>query len=319
MAQYTAGADPDELDRLAARFHNSAEQIRAVERTVNLHVSSSPWKGLNADRFRTQWAGEHRRAINEAFRFLQDGSRELRANAQEQRRVSSGAGGHVGRFIPIGLRPWPIILELFTNPAKWASSGVFIGTIAIWGRNPIIAKNISRLRDIPGAAGRFDAGQERAAASMARRMGVRSPKLLKLSRGFGKRLPVIGKVISGFESANYLAKAFKAASSGDIGGAAWNTVVAGYKAAGFIPVVGLFQTAFELGYGVGEFAYTKSGAADWVSSAFISTSIQSRFGTSELTPSQAEAMNKRYSGTSGALNIATDGLSRAFIGVPAGV
>lgn len=92
MVNVTAGADPDELDRLAGSFNGAADRITAIQRSLNPRINSSPWHGGNADRFRQRWAGEHRRAIAEAVTFLHDGAGALERNAREQRDVSRDGG-----------------------------------------------------------------------------------------------------------------------------------------------------------------------------------------------------------------------------------
>lgn len=92
MVSVTAGADPDELDRLAVRFNEVADQITAVQKSLNPRINSSPWHGRSADRFRQRWSGEHRRAIAEAVAFLNSGAGDLQRNAREQRDVSRDGG-----------------------------------------------------------------------------------------------------------------------------------------------------------------------------------------------------------------------------------
>lgn len=92
MVNVTAGADPDELDRLAANLGAAADRITAIQKELNPRVNSSPWHGGSADRFRHRWSGEHRRAISDAVAFLHDGAGVLQRNAQEQRDVSADGG-----------------------------------------------------------------------------------------------------------------------------------------------------------------------------------------------------------------------------------
>lgn len=89
----SAGANPDELDQLAARFGSAAGSIAGIQRALNPQINTSPWHGRNADRFRHEWSGEHRRAIADAVNFLNDGADVLRRNAREQRDASRGAQG----------------------------------------------------------------------------------------------------------------------------------------------------------------------------------------------------------------------------------
>lgn len=94
MGDIDAGANPDELDRLASLLGGSADRIRSIQRLLNSQINGSPWHGRNAEQFRHQWSGPHRRTIEDAIRFLDDGCSELRRHADEQRCVSGeGAAG----------------------------------------------------------------------------------------------------------------------------------------------------------------------------------------------------------------------------------
>lgn len=92
MVNVTAGANPDELDQLAGRLTSAADRITAIQKSLNPRINSAPWQGGNAERFRQQWAGEHRRAIADAVAFLEDGAGVLHRNAQEQRDASRDGG-----------------------------------------------------------------------------------------------------------------------------------------------------------------------------------------------------------------------------------
>jgi WXG100 family type VII secretion target len=96
MATINAGANPDELDQLAARFSTEAGTVGSIQRSLNGQIMAAPWQGGTADRFRQRWNGEHRRAMAEAISFLNSNADVLRRNAQEQRNASSAAGAEPG-------------------------------------------------------------------------------------------------------------------------------------------------------------------------------------------------------------------------------
>ncbi len=86
------GANPDELDRLAASFTSTATKVADARRALNPKINTAPWRGRDADRFRHQWSNEHRRAIDAAIAFLNQGANDLHANAQQQRQASKDGG-----------------------------------------------------------------------------------------------------------------------------------------------------------------------------------------------------------------------------------
>lgn len=92
----TAGADPDELDRLADQFTAAAARITSIQAALTPQINASPWAGRNADRFRSAWSAEHRRTFVAAAAFLADGARDLGDNADQQRRASHSPGGEPG-------------------------------------------------------------------------------------------------------------------------------------------------------------------------------------------------------------------------------
>lgn len=137
MGTFTAGADPDDLDRLAVAVDRAGDHVRSIQRSLNGRINSSPWHGRNADRFRDAWSGEHRRAIDDAVRFLEDGSTALRRHAEEQRRVSavgapvtsrSGLGLDASRLVNTGFDLFDIATGASPTPAGF---GISIG-LGLW-------------------------------------------------------------------------------------------------------------------------------------------------------------------------------------------
>lgn len=87
MSMY--GADVDELRRLERLFITQTERLEnEVLRPVDHLVSSSPWKGRDADAFRQRWVQDARTLVSVMNR-LQGVAIRLRAEAREQERASS--------------------------------------------------------------------------------------------------------------------------------------------------------------------------------------------------------------------------------------
>ena len=92
------GANPDELDRLAARLDTASSSMRGIRSNISASVRRSPWHGWVADRFRSDWSSQHAVAMRSAEAFLDDAADRLRREATEQRAASRdvGAGSRPG-------------------------------------------------------------------------------------------------------------------------------------------------------------------------------------------------------------------------------
>lgn len=86
------GADPQELERVAAELSKAATTVGTIQRSLTVRIHPAPWRGPAADRFRNQWDGEFRRSFAEATSFLESAGQHLRVQADEQRRVSGVRG-----------------------------------------------------------------------------------------------------------------------------------------------------------------------------------------------------------------------------------
>lgn len=308
MGKITAGADPDELDRLSVDLDRAADRVRAIQRSLNGQINSSPWRGRNAERFRHQWSQEHRRAIHDAIAFLDGGTAALRRHAREQRRVS-GAGGQGANWGSIVGGAW----SRFSGTIG-VLDGLMLGATALmWGRTAYLGRRISSLRDAYASMGRFSRAQERSIAGLMRRVGLRSAKVLKLGRIAGRIIPTIGTGLAFGLMVMNLRKAHSAAERGDHA-AAWKYRALGtYEGLGAIPQVGIAQAAFELPYEITKWAYTGSGAAERVSSGVVGSTIERRYGT-EPSPSQMAELNRRNEGVRGMWNMTSDAALSLFAG-----
>ena len=124
------GADVEELRALARDFAGSSQKLAQAQRTLDGAVNQLPryWQGPDAQRFASQWRGQHRGVISRTAAMLDDTADLLKKNATEQEHTSAvaslggpsgvpgtGTGGTPGG----GANPW--------GP-DWLSKGFFAET-----------------------------------------------------------------------------------------------------------------------------------------------------------------------------------------------
>lgn len=96
MAIY--GADIAELREAAAEFDRAARALDGGLTSLGGALQRAPWRGGDADRFRSEWTNDHSARIRDASTLLRDAARALRSNADAQETTSTdgGAGGSGG-------------------------------------------------------------------------------------------------------------------------------------------------------------------------------------------------------------------------------
>lgn len=82
------GADPEELDRLAALFRQEAADMREVASSSSWAIMISAWTGNHIEQLRERWKRESRPAILGAAEQLEQLALDLARNAEQQRRAS---------------------------------------------------------------------------------------------------------------------------------------------------------------------------------------------------------------------------------------
>ncbi|MFM7067861.1 MAG: hypothetical protein ACKOYM_00215 [Actinomycetes bacterium] len=87
------GADPVELERLAASFHRAGEALAAAASRLRLRSRSLEWTGPTADRFRDDWERIHQQ-LRQLAQRCERASGTLRQQAARQR--SASAPGRAG-------------------------------------------------------------------------------------------------------------------------------------------------------------------------------------------------------------------------------
>jgi len=98
------GADIGRLRGLASEFSSAADRIDAEIRAVSTSVRNTPWQGATADRFRQSWSSVHSARLRGLANQLRDAARILRANADDQERVSNAGAAGGPRYGGLALR-----------------------------------------------------------------------------------------------------------------------------------------------------------------------------------------------------------------------
>src|SRR5690606_15982913 len=74
------GANPDQLDALAARMDGDAAALSSVRDSIQWSLGRTDWPGADGDQFRSDWAYRYAPALANAATMLRDAARVLRVN-----------------------------------------------------------------------------------------------------------------------------------------------------------------------------------------------------------------------------------------------
>lgn len=96
MAGTFYGADVVQLRQLAKDLAGGANRLNTLGQQLGSTISTSTWRGHDAERFRSEWASSHLKLLKSAAAGLESASKALLANAEEQEKASTGAGGSGG-------------------------------------------------------------------------------------------------------------------------------------------------------------------------------------------------------------------------------
>jgi hypothetical protein len=94
MAVY--GADVEQLRALAKIFTDAGQRLTTATSTVTAQVQSSPWRGPDAEQFRSNWAGRYSAQLAVAARLLDQNATALIKNADDQELASTDDGSGSG-------------------------------------------------------------------------------------------------------------------------------------------------------------------------------------------------------------------------------
>ncbi|MGR0158860.1 WXG100 family type VII secretion target [Paenarthrobacter nitroguajacolicus] len=96
MAPGLYGADIEQLNSLSKQMGQAGSRLQNQELQVNGLISGIAWKGTDGERFRSEWNSTLRPMLHRASRSLDDASRMLRAQADEQQKASTQGGSSRG-------------------------------------------------------------------------------------------------------------------------------------------------------------------------------------------------------------------------------
>ena len=96
MAGNFYGADIAQLRRLAQDLANGANRLDQLGQQLGSSIASSPWKGHDGERFRSDWNASHAKVLRAAAAGIQQASKALLQNADQQDQASTGSTGGGG-------------------------------------------------------------------------------------------------------------------------------------------------------------------------------------------------------------------------------
>jgi uncharacterized protein YukE len=86
MAQL--GLDPEQMTQLSKTMRAEADAIDASAKKIDGKLRSTWWKGKDSDKFKGQWEGRHRKAVNDAARVLREAGEHINSQVAEQNQAS---------------------------------------------------------------------------------------------------------------------------------------------------------------------------------------------------------------------------------------
>ena len=97
MAGTLWGADVEQLRTLAQHFSKTADLLQQQSTQLSSQINNNPaWRGADAQRFRSDWNTSHRTLLQQTVSRLQQESKVLLRNADEQEKASTNGAGAVG-------------------------------------------------------------------------------------------------------------------------------------------------------------------------------------------------------------------------------
>lgn len=88
MAQL--GLDPEQMSSLQKAMQRDAGTIRALSKQLDGQLRSAWWKGTDADRFRSDWEGNHRAQLEKVSAALDAAAKVIATNVSQQTQASQG-------------------------------------------------------------------------------------------------------------------------------------------------------------------------------------------------------------------------------------
>jgi uncharacterized protein YukE len=88
MAQL--GMNTEQMGTLQKAMQRDAGQIRTLAKQLDGQLRSAWWKGTDADRFRSDWDGNHRSQLEKIAAALEAQAKVIATNVTQQTQASQG-------------------------------------------------------------------------------------------------------------------------------------------------------------------------------------------------------------------------------------
>lgn len=88
MAQM--GMDTEQMGTLGKAMQREAGQIRTLAKQLDGQLRGAWWKGTDADRFRSDWDGNHRPGLEKLATALEAQAKVITTNVTQQTQASQG-------------------------------------------------------------------------------------------------------------------------------------------------------------------------------------------------------------------------------------
>ncbi|XAS67890.1 hypothetical protein V3C33_00680 [Micrococcaceae bacterium Sec5.7] len=82
------GADIAQLKNLGTKLQAGSSEIEKQKSTLTKVLEGTDWKGPDADKFRSEWSGQHVAALAKVAQALQEAGKQAARNASEQETAS---------------------------------------------------------------------------------------------------------------------------------------------------------------------------------------------------------------------------------------
>jgi uncharacterized protein YukE len=89
MSQTYYGMDVTEVRGLATQLDQKAEEIEQIISTIGSKLTSTPWTGPDATKFRSEWDGSLTTQLRQVATVLRDTATNARNNASQQEQASA--------------------------------------------------------------------------------------------------------------------------------------------------------------------------------------------------------------------------------------
>jgi uncharacterized protein YukE len=88
MAQM--GMDTEQMGTLGKAMQREAGQLRTLAKQLDAQLRGAWWKGTDADRFRSDWDGNHRPGLEKLAAALETQAKVITTNVTQQTQASQG-------------------------------------------------------------------------------------------------------------------------------------------------------------------------------------------------------------------------------------